>query len=196
MANSIARALPQPDQIQAERRDDYMRAAFSYRNARWPKSGRKSSPLERIGIHDNFFRTRRPFADGRASVCLRWSSDSENVCRSRPCSSAPTIAQLAVMLKDDSTPEWSSLVPIQPLGTRPPFFCVHAVGGNVLEYYDHRAAIWAADQPFYAFSVARFGRRADAARVASKTWPLITSKSCASFSLRVLTLSVADRSAA
>src|SRR5260370_19516411 len=49
---------------------------------------------------------------------------------------APTIAQTAAMLEKDSAPAWSSLVPIQPSGTRPPFFCVHAVGGNVLEYYD------------------------------------------------------------
>ena len=29
---------------------------------------------------------------------------------------------------------WTSLVPIQPTGTRPPFFCFHGAGGNVLNY--------------------------------------------------------------
>jgi len=61
---------------------------------------------------------------------------------------APTIAQLAVILQEDVAPRWSSLVPIQPLGSRQPFFCVHAVGGNVLEYYD-LARHLGADQPFY-----------------------------------------------
>jgi thioesterase domain-containing protein len=65
---------------------------------------------------------------------------------------APTIAQLAALLERaeqrDWAPQWSSLVPIQPTGSKPPFFCVHAVGGNVLEYYA-LAQHLGADQPFY-----------------------------------------------
>ena len=64
---------------------------------------------------------------------------------------APTVAQLAVLLqRDGARNSWSSLVSIQPLGARPPFFCVHAVGGNVLEYYD-LARYLGPDQPFYGF---------------------------------------------
>jgi thioesterase domain-containing protein len=37
---------------------------------------------------------------------------------------------------------------IQGNGTRRPFFCVHAVGGNVLEYHD-LARLLGPDQPFY-----------------------------------------------
>ena len=48
---------------------------------------------------------------------------------------APTIAKLAVTLREQSGPEsWSPVVPIQPEGTRLPFFCVHPGGGNVLCY--------------------------------------------------------------
>ena len=61
---------------------------------------------------------------------------------------APTVAQLAAILQTETSSFWSSLVPIQPLGSRPPFFCVHAVGGNVLEYYD-LARHLGPDQPFY-----------------------------------------------
>jgi thioesterase domain-containing protein len=61
---------------------------------------------------------------------------------------APTVAQLAAILTADSGAALSSLVPIQPSGSAPPFFCVHAVGGNVLEYYD-LAKYLGADQPFY-----------------------------------------------
>ncbi|HEX3891038.1 MAG TPA: SDR family NAD(P)-dependent oxidoreductase [Terracidiphilus sp.] len=45
---------------------------------------------------------------------------------------------------------WSSLVPIQPSGSRIPLFCVHAVGGDVLFYQPLSNAL-GSDQPFYAF---------------------------------------------
>src|SRR6185295_16260334 len=66
---------------------------------------------------------------------------------------APTVAEVAAILERDArysaqSSAWSSLVPIQPAGSRLPFFCVHAVGGNVLEYYD-LARHLGQDQPFY-----------------------------------------------
>jgi thioesterase domain-containing protein len=45
---------------------------------------------------------------------------------------------------------WSSLVPIQPNGSRVPLFCVHAIGGDVLFYQPLSNAL-GSDQPFYAF---------------------------------------------
>jgi thioesterase domain-containing protein len=63
---------------------------------------------------------------------------------------APTIEQLASILRqEDWVAPWSSLVAIQPGGTTPPFFCVHAHGGDVLFYRD-LAEHLGADQPFYA----------------------------------------------
>jgi thioesterase domain-containing protein len=63
---------------------------------------------------------------------------------------APTIEQLAVLLKQKGwTPSWSSLVTLQPNGTKRPFFCIHALGGNVLEYQP-LARFLGSDQPFYA----------------------------------------------
>ncbi|WHZ20161.1 MAG: polyketide synthase module [Rhodanobacteraceae bacterium] len=43
---------------------------------------------------------------------------------------------------------WAPLVPIQPRGTRPPLFFVHAIGGNVLNYV-RLAKGFHADQPIY-----------------------------------------------
>ncbi len=43
----------------------------------------------------------------------------------------------------------SALVPLKPQGARPPFFCVHPAGGNVL-CYQNLARRLDADQPFYA----------------------------------------------
>ena len=50
---------------------------------------------------------------------------------------APTIRQLAAVLSEDETERhWSSLVPLQPEGSLPPLYCMHAAGGNVLFYRD------------------------------------------------------------
>jgi amino acid adenylation domain-containing protein len=62
---------------------------------------------------------------------------------------APTIEQLAAILRQDRSPSNVSLVvPIQPRGHRPPFFCVHGLGGAVLRFQE-LARHMAPDQPFY-----------------------------------------------
>ncbi len=62
---------------------------------------------------------------------------------------APTIAELAHALRREvSASHWSPLVAIQPLGSRPPFFCIHGAGGNVLIYRDLSRHL-GPDQPFY-----------------------------------------------
>ncbi|MFZ0297341.1 MAG: amino acid adenylation domain-containing protein [Candidatus Sulfotelmatobacter sp.] len=63
---------------------------------------------------------------------------------------APTIEQLSGILRQEGwAPAWSSLVAIQTDGSKPPFFCVHGVGGNVLRFYA-LAQHLGSDQPFYA----------------------------------------------
>jgi amino acid adenylation domain-containing protein len=62
---------------------------------------------------------------------------------------APTIEQLAAILRQDGSPSNVSLVvPIQARGHRPPFFCVHGLGGAVLRFQE-LARHMAPDQPFY-----------------------------------------------
>jgi phthiocerol/phenolphthiocerol synthesis type-I polyketide synthase E len=62
---------------------------------------------------------------------------------------APTIAELARVLGYEvSSSHWSPLVAIQPSGSRPPFFCMHGAGGNVLIYRDLSRRL-GLDQPFY-----------------------------------------------
>src|SRR2546430_12979827 len=63
---------------------------------------------------------------------------------------APTIEELARILRRETAPAsgWSPLVAIQPAGSRPPFFCVHGAGGNVLIYRDLSRHL-GSDQPFY-----------------------------------------------
>jgi phthiocerol/phenolphthiocerol synthesis type-I polyketide synthase E len=62
---------------------------------------------------------------------------------------APTIEELARILRREARSSgWSPLVPIQTAGSRPPFFCVHGAGGNVLIYRDLARRL-GSDQPFY-----------------------------------------------
>ncbi len=42
--------------------------------------------------------------------------------------------EILIFLQGSNSTKWSSLVPIKPSGNRPPFFCFHGVGGNVLNY--------------------------------------------------------------
>ena len=69
---------------------------------------------------------------------------------------APTVRQLAGLLRKTATPtgdpeppSWRHLVPIQRGGAgRPPFFCVHGAGGNVLNFRDLAEHV-GEEQPFY-----------------------------------------------
>jgi len=63
---------------------------------------------------------------------------------------APTIEGLAGFLQNgEFASGWSPLIPIQPRGSKPPLFCVHGIGGNVLNYRE-LAKCLGENQPFYA----------------------------------------------
>lgn len=70
---------------------------------------------------------------------------------------ASSIEKLAdIIHKGDFAARESSIVPIQPNGKKPPFFCVHAAGGNVLFYRDLANRL-GNDQPFYGIQARRIG---------------------------------------
>ncbi|MDB9429192.1 amino acid adenylation domain-containing protein [Microcystis aeruginosa CS-555/01A07] len=62
-----------------------------------------------------------------------------------------TIEQLAILLRQSSSisSSPSPLVPIQTVGSQPPLFCPHPIGGNVLGYIALGRYL-SPDQPFYA----------------------------------------------
>jgi thioesterase domain-containing protein/acyl carrier protein len=61
----------------------------------------------------------------------------------------PTIEEMAELLRQTGcSPAWSSLVALQPRGSKPPFFCVHALGGLVVGFR-HLARHLGAEQPVY-----------------------------------------------
>jgi thioesterase domain-containing protein/acyl carrier protein len=101
-----------------------------------------------IGIRDNFFEL-----GGHSLVAVRLMRRIEQrFGRKLPLVTlfdAPTIEQLAVIVRQESLPSnFSLVVPIQPQGHRPPFFCVHGMGGAVLRFQE-LARHMAPDQPFY-----------------------------------------------
>jgi amino acid adenylation domain-containing protein len=101
-----------------------------------------------IGVQDNFFDL-----GGHSLLAVRLFAHIERVVGQRlPLASlfqAPTIEAQAALLGGDSwTTPWTSLVAVQPAGSRRPFFCVHAHDGHVL-YYRHLAMHLGLDQPFY-----------------------------------------------
>jgi thioesterase domain-containing protein/acyl carrier protein len=103
---------------------------------------------EPAGIRENFFD-----AGGDSLMAVGLFVEIEQAFgRSLPLATlldAPTIEALAAVLRGpDGAAPWSPLVAIQPSGTRPPFFCVHGVGGNVLNYRALSRRL-GDDQPFY-----------------------------------------------
>ena len=103
-----------------------------------------------IGIDDDFFEL-----GGHSLVALRLFLLIEKVLgKSLPLSSlleAPTVRQFAGLLRREGwSPRWTSLVAIQAAGRKPPFYCVHGAGGNVL-FLGELARELGRDQPLYGF---------------------------------------------
>jgi acyl-CoA synthetase (AMP-forming)/AMP-acid ligase II/thioesterase domain-containing protein/acyl carrier protein len=103
---------------------------------------------ERIGPRDNFFEL-----GGDSLAAVHLFAEIERLFDKRlPLTTlfnVPTIEELAMLIGAEVTmPARSSLVPIQPRGTRLPLFFVHGLGGGVLDYGE-LGRLLAPDQPFY-----------------------------------------------
>jgi amino acid adenylation domain-containing protein len=63
---------------------------------------------------------------------------------------APTVEKIAELLRGSGySSSWASLVPIQTKGDKPPFYCVHGAGGNVLMFRELAERMAAHGFPFY-----------------------------------------------
>lgn len=106
-----------------------------------------------IGIEDDFFQIG---GDSLTAMTLlvRVAQETRYALPAGGIFQAPTIEKLARFLQEKAQPDqWSPLVPIKPSGSRPPFFCVHPGGGNVLCYV--QLSRWLhAEQPFYGLQAA------------------------------------------
>jgi len=141
------KALPEPEASVAERPETFTppRNFLELQLAQIWESLLKVSP---VGVRDNFFEL-----GGHSILALHLMARIQNQFeRSIPLAvllERPTIEQMAILLRDhDKSKTTSPLVSIQPVGSKPPFFCVHPVGGNVLSYFALAQKL-GTDQPFY-----------------------------------------------
>src|SRR6267143_1794119 len=142
------RALPKPeegtrnlDQTLIAPRDNFERLLANI----WAKI----LDVKTVGLQDSFFDI-----GGHSLLAVRLFAQIENrFGRRLPLAAlfqAPTIEQLANVLRETaSSKAWSSLVPIQPLGSKPPLYCIHAAGANVLIYRPLSRHL-GLDQPVFA----------------------------------------------
>ena len=141
------RALPAPQQV----RLDVEKTSVAPRDTlelQLIKIWEKILDVRPIGVRDNFFEL-----GGHSLLAVRLFAHIKKLTgKNLPLATlfqAPTVEQLANILREKGwTAPWSSLVAIQPGGSKPPFFCVHAIGGNVLTYRD-LAYHLGPDQPVY-----------------------------------------------
>jgi len=111
--------------------------------------------VEHAGLDDDFFAL-----GGHSLVAIRLFAKIKKIYKVdlqlAVLFEAGTMRQLADAIRKGRQPaaldprSFSSLISIQPNGSRIPIFCVHAVGGNVL-FYEPLSKALGADQPLYAF---------------------------------------------
>jgi len=109
--------------------------------------------IKRIGIHDNFFEL-----GGHSLLTLQVLDRAHREgldLTPQQMFKYQTIGDLAAVLKPNSLinkepTSWSSLVPLQPDGSRPPLFLIHTTPGDILGYGNlvHHLG---PDQPCYGF---------------------------------------------
>ena len=110
--------------------------------------------LPAVGVHDNFFA-----AGGHSLLVLQLRARLQKQFRKTlPLTiffERPTIEQLAMALRhrDQNSGPWSPLVAIEPRGSRTPLFCLHPLGGGVLNYLPLSRHL-GPEQPVYGLQAA------------------------------------------
>ncbi len=103
--------------------------------------------MPRVGIRDNFFQL-----GGHSLSAVRLAARVHTRMGVKiPLASlfqGGTVEDVADLVRHGTKASPSCLVPLQPTGSRRPFFCVHATAGTVLCYRE-LARLLGPDQPFY-----------------------------------------------
>lgn len=105
----------------------------------------KTLGLDRVGLYDDFFLLG---GDSLQAVDLFLAIEAELGRRLTRAVlfEAGTVAEMAARIEMDAPS--NCIVPIQPKGDNPPFFCVHDQNGHVLNFRD-LARYLGPEQPFY-----------------------------------------------
>ena len=102
--------------------------------------------VNHLGLRDNFFDLGGDSLRA-ASLIAAVEKNFGKKIRLIDFFAAPTVTHLAALLRESGySTNWSSLIPIQPRGSKPPFFWVHGDGSNFL-----LPAYLGQDQPVYGF---------------------------------------------
>lgn len=140
------RALPKPDLTRADTSENFV-ACRDEVEEKLVHIWEEVLAVRPIGIKDNYFEL-----GGDSLRAVRMFAMVEDIFKKKlglaTLFKAPTVESLAEVLRTEQPIKWSLLVPIQPNGTKIPFFCIHARGGNVLFYRDLAKRL-GEDQPFY-----------------------------------------------
>ena len=140
-------ALPAPDQVQAGFENPFVGPRTDTQVA-LKKIFEKCLNRSPIGITDDFFE----MGGNSVQAAIAFSQILKVLGKSLPLSvliSAPTIEKLSAYVDDKAEKTtYTSLVPIQPKGNKPPLFCMHGGLGNVL-FYRHLSDHLGTDQPVY-----------------------------------------------
>ncbi|MDJ0901106.1 MAG: amino acid adenylation domain-containing protein [Xenococcus sp. MO_188.B8] len=104
--------------------------------------------LKTVKVNDNFFDL-----GGHSLMAVQLFTEIEKIFGKKlPLATlfqATTVKALANIIRQKNwLAPWSSLVPIQPNGSKPPLFYMHAGGGNLLFYRDLALSL-GSDQPVY-----------------------------------------------
>ena len=141
------RALPRPENNEFERREDFIapRNEFEVKMARFWEQVLAKKP---IGVHDNFFEL-----GGHSLAAARLmgmvGKEFGKKLLLTDLLQAPTIEELVALVRLEApSAARSAVIALQPLGSKPPFFFVHGMGGSVLRFRD-LAKHMAPDQPFF-----------------------------------------------
>ncbi len=169
-------ALPMPDQLRQEAEETFV-APRDELERQMTQIWEEVLGIESIGLRDNFFeigghsllavklfwQIEKTFGKNLPLATLFQSGTVEalaNIIRQKEELAVNSEAKNSQSFMDvegiandknqkESSPSWSSLVPIKPNGSKLPFFCIHAIEGNVLSYYE-LAHHLDPEQPFYA----------------------------------------------
>jgi amino acid adenylation domain-containing protein len=140
------KALPFPDGLGLATGEEYI-APRTESERRLAAIWTELLGREVIGINENFFEI------GGHSLSAVRLLDRIGVSFGKNLSPVdffqnPTIRKLASYLRREEVSAWSALVPLQALGSKPPLFCIHPAGGNVLCYQDFARTL-GKERPFY-----------------------------------------------
>ena len=145
--NRAALPLPECSKAGPERKEIAPRDALEAQLTKIWENVLETKP---IGLNDQFFEL-----GGHSLLAVRLIAEIERAFGKKlsvaAVFQAPTIEQLAVVLREGrSTVPSSSLVEIQPKGSKPPLFFVHGVGGGMFWGYTNLSRHLGLDQPVYA----------------------------------------------